>query len=354
MWKEEKNIFLPQSKDEWQNRINYIKYVIRNIFITYNLHIYVKENIKLTDNVIVDFYLEKFNLAIKINDLVTRNSSKGFFGMDHITDQTPFNEYIETSNLGIRVINAYEHEIFDAHKWPIFINMITYHCGLATRIYARNTKVKIVSRAADLKQLFLDNNIQGYRNAKTGFLLVDKKTEEPLMCYTVGHAFFGKGAYDAEIARGCCITNYNNTGLGIQVIGGASKLWKAILNYYEDKNLDNTLGSVNSIVYYTDSRYYNGKSIGHLMDSSALPGKVMTLRQCSGFMNYWVEDGLLRNREPNRHSLIMENMRLGKILVMPNPGVVSHCYFRSEEAYQDSLSRANATGKKFKEKNNEK
>jgi hypothetical protein len=60
--------------------------------------------------------------------------------------------------------------------------------------------------------LFLNNNIQGYRNAKTGFLLVDKKTEEPLMCYTVGHAFFGKGAYDAEIARGCCITNYHNTG----------------------------------------------------------------------------------------------------------------------------------------------
>ena len=59
------------------------------------------------------------------------------------------------------------------------------------------------------------------------------------MCYTVGHAFFGKGAYDAEIARGCCITNYKKTGLGIQVIGGASKLWKAILNYYEDKNLDN-------------------------------------------------------------------------------------------------------------------
>ena len=315
MWQEEKQIFLPKTKEEWLNRISYIKRVIRQVFIDYNLYTDVRENVKLADNVVVDFYLEKYKLGVKINDLITRNASKGFFGMDHITDQTPFEEYTTTTEMGIRVINAYEHEIFDAHKWPIFKNMITYHCGLATKIYARNTKVKIVSRAADLKQLFLNNNIQGYRNAKTGFLLVDKKTDEPLMCYTVGHAFFGKGAYDAEIARGCCITNYNNTGLGIQVIGGASKLWKAILNYYEDKNLDNTPGSVNSIVYYTDSRYYNGKSIGHLMDSSALPGKVMTLRVCSGFMNYWVEDGLLRNRDPARHSFIMENMNCSKILL---------------------------------------
>ena len=105
------------------------------------------------------------------------------------------------------------------------------------------------------------------------------------MCYTVGHAFFGKGAYDAEIARGCCITNYNNTGLGIQVIGGASKLWKAILNYYDDKGLDNKPGRINSIIYYTDSRYYNGKSIGHLMDSGSLPGRVETLRGTPSFMN---------------------------------------------------------------------
>jgi hypothetical protein len=328
-WKSEDKIFLPNSYEEWKERINYIKGVIRKIFIDYNLILEVEEN-KEFNGVLLDFYLEKFKLGIKINDLITRNSSKAFWGMDKITDKTPFNEWKITNELGIRVINAYEHEIFNENKWQIFKNMITYHCGLATRIFARNTKVVIVDNALSLKKLFLANNIQGYRNAKTGFLLVDKKTEEPLMCYTVGHAFFGKGIYDAEIARGCCITNYKNTGLGIQVIGGASKLWKTILNYYEDKTLDNQPGQINSIIYYTDSRYYNGKSISHLMDSNALPGKVETLRACPGFMNYWVETGLLKNREPMKHKEIMQKMKEGKILVMPNPGVESHCYFREK------------------------
>ena len=65
------------------------------------------------------------------------------------------------------------------------------------------------------------------------------------------------------------------------------------------------------------------------MDSNSLPGKVETLTSTPGFMNYWVEEGILKNREPARHALIMENMRLGKILVMPNPGSISHCYFRN-------------------------
>ena len=331
-WKPETKIFLPNTYEEWKARIKYIKDVIRDVFITYNLIDEVEED-KEVNTVKLDFYLPKYKLGVKINDLITRNSSKSFWDLGCITGNTPFEEWKKTNELGIRVINAYEHEIFNEKKWPIFKNMITYHCGLAKRIFARNTKVVIVEKSSKLKPLFVANNIQGYRSSRTGFLLVDKKTEEPLMCYTVGHAFFGKGAYDAEIARGCCITNYHDSGLGVQVIGGASKLWKAILNYYEDKNIDNTPGQIKSIIYYTDSRYYDGKSIGHLMDSNTLEGRVETLRECPGFMNYWVDEGLLKNREPMRHAEIMYNMKIGKILVIPNPGVVSHCYFR----YNDTL-----------------
>ena len=141
-------------------------------------------------------------------------------------------------------------------------------------------------------------------------------------------SFFGKGAYDAEIARGCCITNYHNSGVGIQVIGGASKIWKAILTHYSEQKLDGTPGQINSIVYYTDSRYYDGRSIKHLMDSPTLPGKVETLKETPSFMNYWTELGVAKNREPARHSFIMQQMREGKILVIPNPGTVTYCYTR--------------------------
>ena len=97
MWKAEDKIFLPNTLKEWEARINYIKYVIRDIFIEYDLYRYVKENVKLSENLTVDFYLEKFNLAVKINDLITRNSSKGFFGMDCITNKTPYKEWEESN-----------------------------------------------------------------------------------------------------------------------------------------------------------------------------------------------------------------------------------------------------------------
>ena len=327
LWQPKAAVFLPNSLEEWKENIKYMKAMIREVLEDYNLLQYTKEDVKLFDGFSVDFFLEKFNLAIKIDDIVTRNSGKAFFGLTKIEDDTPFIEWKKTNELGIRVIHAYETEIFNENKWNIFKNMITYSCNLSHRIFARNTKVQI-KKAVELKPMFMKNNIQGYRNAKTAFVLVDKNTEEPLMCYTVGHSFFGKGAYDAEIARGCCITNYKNTGLGIQVIGGASKLWKTILNYYSEKDINDNPGQVNSIVYYTDSRYYDGRSIKHLMDSPTLPGKVETLKMTPSFMNFWVELGVTKNREPNRHSFIMQQMREGKILVIPNPGTVTYCYKR--------------------------
>lgn len=327
LWQPKNAVFLPNSLEEWKENIKYMKAMIREVLETYDLMQYAKEDVKLFDDFSVDFFLEKFNLAIKIDDIVTRNSGKAFFGLTKIEDDTPFTEWKKTNELGIRVIHAYETEIFNENKWNIFKNMITYSCNLSHRIFARNTKVQI-KKAVELKPMFMKNNIQGYRNAKTAFVLVDKNTEEPLMCYTVGHSFFGKGAYDAEIARGCCVTNYKNTGLGIQVIGGASKLWKAILNYYSEKDINDNPGQVNSIVYYTDSRYYDGRSIKHLMDSPTLPGKVETLKMTPSFMNFWVELGVTKNREPNRHSFIMQQMREGKILVIPNPGTVTYCYTR--------------------------
>ena len=81
------------------------------------------------------------------------------------------------------------------------------------------TKGTVVTVPKELKEFFTKNNIQGYRNANTAFCL--EYENEVVMCYTVGHAWFRKGLYDAEIARGAC-------KLGCTVVGGASKLWKSI------------------------------------------------------------------------------------------------------------------------------
>ena len=76
-------------------------------------------------------------------------------------------------------------------------------------------------------------------------------------------------------------------------------------------------------------KYYhlsNGKNSFVVMNVS---GRVETLRATPSFMNYWVDEGVCRNREPMRHAEIMHNMKIGKILVIPNPGSISHCYFRN-------------------------
>ena len=122
-WKPEDKVFLPSSYEEWKERIQYIKDVIRQIFIEYELIFDVEEDIVLND-VKLDFYLEKYKLGIKINDLISRNSTKEFWGLGKITDKTPYQEWLKTNELGIRVINAYEHEIFNEKKWQIFKNML--------------------------------------------------------------------------------------------------------------------------------------------------------------------------------------------------------------------------------------
>ena len=146
------------------------------------------------------------------------------------------------------------------------------------------------------------------------------------MCYLLGHSFFGKGNYDCEIARGAC-------KLGCQIIGGASKLWKHIVN-------DNP--SINSIVYYCDRRQYDQRSISHLMDSASMKdlGSVYMLGGGKSFLNYWLCDtyiddklwhcaGDYSNREPSKHKLVMNEFNNGNVITVENPGSFTNVFVRS-------------------------
>lgn len=216
------------------------------------------------------------------------------------------NPYKENKMFNKRVIHIYESVLADYNKFKILKNLILHACNKTkNKVYARNCEI-IVKPAIEMKQFFIDNNIQGYRVAKKAFVLIDKNTKEPLMCYTVGHAYFGKGNYDAEIARGAC-------KLGYSVIGGASKLWNFIIDYYKTRNLDETPGSVNSIVYYVDRNFYNGNSMNFLSGQKFIKSQ-------PGFWNFWVETKELKNREPNRHSYIMEQQKNGKLFPVKMAG----------------------------------
>lgn len=224
--------------------------------------------------------------------------------------------YERTENLSsehnVRVINVFEDHFLDHHKLTVLKDIITHALHKTkNRIYARDTEV-IVDKALNYKWFFEKNNIQSYRNARTAFMLVLKKDLPKLgltkgtvvMGYTVGTAHFGKGKYDAEIARGACM-------LGYSVIGGASKLWKKIIEYYSTQDLMGNPGQVNSIVYYSDNNYYDGKSV------QLLPGNELIVTT-SGFWNYWCDQYRMKNREPMKHKEIIARTHAFKDVINNN------------------------------------
>lgn len=228
-------------------------------------------------------------------------------------------------DLGKRCVFIYQPDLKNENRVNVYKNILLYHCGLAKRIYARNTVVKKY-KAIEMKRFFEENNIAGYRNASVAYVLEDKLTHEPYMCYLIGHNYFGKGSYDCEIARGAC-------KLGYQIVGGASKLWKHIID-------DNH--NINSIVYYCDKRQYDQRSISHLMDSNAMKGlgTVHMLKGSSSFMNYWVNDtyigenlwhkaGEFTNREPSKHKLVMDAIHNGDCISVVNPGSFTNIFVRT-------------------------
>ena len=269
-----------------------------------------ENNLKYFINEKGDMQIEGHNICFHLADLMSGEK-----------DAVQRWQYYYDNN--IRCVFVYPPYLENPNKVNVYKNILTYHCGIRKRIFARNTVCKEYI-AKDFKWFFEENNIEGYRNANKVYVLEDKKTGEPYMMYSIGHAYFGKGKYDCEIARGAC-------RLGYQVIGGASKLWKNILEMNPD---------VNSIVYYVDRREYDGRSIGQLMESEASTGKVYQMKGCASFMNYWINDvngddgkpwhkaGEYKNREASRNSEVTAAYRRGDVIQVNNPGSYTNIYVR--------------------------
>lgn len=288
--------------------------------------------------ILIDFLEEtarENNLEFFINDrndLEIKDHNLVFHLADLLSGEKDSSKRWETyHNENKRCVFVYPPYLENENKRNVYKNILLYHCGIRKRIFARNTVCKIY-RALEKKQFFEENNIEGYRNADKAYVLEDKKTGEPYMMYSLGHAYFGKGAYDAEIARGAC-------KLGYQIIGGASKLWKYILKDNPD---------IKSIVYFVDRREYLGSSIGHLMDSDmSSEGKVYQLKGNKSFMNYWVRDvigdngklwhkaGDYKNREASRNQEVQRAYKRGDAICVHNPGSYTNVFVRKGYELKD-------------------
>lgn len=272
---------------------------------------------------------DEYNLSYFINekgDLEIIGKNICFHLADMLSgERDAYDRWKSYHDVCVRCVFVYPPDLNNPNRVNVYKNILLYHCGFAKHIYARNTVVKVYP-AKNMKRFFEENNIAGYRNSKTAYVLEDKITGEPYMCYLIGHSYFGKGNYDCEIARGAC-------KLGYQIVGGASKLWKHIIQNNPD---------IKSIVYYCDRRQYDQRSISHLMDSDAMKGlgRVYMLKGGESFVNYWINDtffnnklwhhaGEYKNREPMRHKAVMEAIHNGDCISVYNPGSFVNVFVRA-------------------------
>lgn len=254
----------------------------------------------------IDFYFPKEKVGIEVNDLATHNSTYNPFG----GSIKPKNYHKEKSDRarekGIRLIHAWEQYFNTPEQYDILKNAIKHALGLTpNRVYARNTYVKEVSNLS-LKNFFNTNNIQGFRGANRAYALLDKKTNEVLMAYSVGSSHFSHNKYDLEIIRGA-------SKLDTTIVGGASKLWKYII----DNNPE-----VNSIVYYIDRNIYSGSSLW------SLEGNLELVTSQVGFWNYFVDSNEIKNRQPSKHKEIKQLVQDGKVWEVYNAGTDTYVWTR--------------------------
>lgn len=300
------------TREKFELRRSFLESIVEDFLKSNNIN-FEKHNRQIIKPQELDFYLPDYKLALEVNDIFTHNSTLSSFNNPPKPIDYHFKKTQSCKDKGIRLIHLYEPHLYDSHKWTVLQDIILHACGKSKKLMARKTDI-IIDKAIKFKKFFEDNNINGYRKADTVFILIDKVTKEPLMGYALGDSFLGRGKYDAEIARGAC-------KLGYQIVGGSSKLWKHIIDYYSNKGLKEESKPLNSIVYYVDRNYYDGNSLRFLTNTEFVSEQY-------GFWNYFVETKELKNRDPLHNREIKELEKQGKVLIVGNSGTSTYVWKR--------------------------
>jgi len=189
------------------------------------------------------------------------------------------------------------------------------------KFYARDCEVRVI-QTKEARAFESRNCFYGKRGASLNLGLYLKKDKFGLpkgtlvMVYTFGKNFFGRDN-SIEVLR-------VGTLRFSQVIGGSSKLIKHFLRNYRTMKVGANDVPVEILKFYSDYDH----NIGMSMD--ALGFEFVSYSK-GGFMNYWLETGEVKGRQPAKHKQIMEDMRNGKVLAIPNAGVKTFKLIVTEE-----------------------
>ncbi|AEA86510.1 homing endonuclease [Campylobacter phage NCTC12673] len=206
---------------------------------------YIENDYSVLGDKELDFYLPKYNLAIECNGDYWHSESNGK-GKDYHLDKT-----LKCESKGIHLLHIFEHSWYN--KKEIWTSIINNKLGKSDKIMARKCILKEVPKVEEKE--FLDNNhIQGFTGSSICYGLY---FNNELVCLMS----FGKPRFtdkcDWELIRLC-------TKMGVNVVGGASKL----LKYFEKEN-------EGSLISYSDRLYSDGKiylKLGFTFSHYSKPG----------------------------------------------------------------------------------
>lgn len=207
-------------------------------------------------------------------------------------------------------VKDYEWE--DPRKREVLKSYWLYAAGkVKNKFYARDCEVREV-QTKEARAFESEHCFYGKRGASLNLGLYTKKEKYGIpagtliMLYTFGKNFFGKDN-SIEVLRVGTMKNCT-------VTGGASKLLNHFLTEYPTIKIGINLIPVEKLKFYSDYDHNIGGSMEQL-------GFQFVSYSKGGFMNLWLETGEVKHREPNKHKIIMEKMKDGLLLAIPNSGV---------------------------------
>ena len=179
----------------------------------------------------LDIVIPGSNIAIEVNGMYWHSESRGKDSGYHL------NKTRLCSEAGYQLLHFWDFEIRE--KLDICKSIIMQRVGRGRKIHARKCVVRPVS-PSDARAFLDDNHMQGHAPAKFAHGLYHGGEIVSIM--TFGKPRFASD-YDWEIIRSC-------NAIGVQVVGGASKLFKR--------------RPPGSIISYADRRLFSGGVNGNM------------------------------------------------------------------------------------------
>ena len=223
----------------------------------------------------LDIYIPDKNIAIEINGLFYHSSLNG-----KIDKSYHFNKSKMCEEKGIRLIHIYEPEWYnDRDKLESLLKIALGK--VETRIYARQCEIRQISNK-EAKPFNDKGHLQNHKNAEVTYGLFYNEELVQLMSFSKNKYNHNlKSNSEWSIERGC--PGSNNI-----VIGGVEKLFKHFIKDYNPTK----------IFSYCDFNKFDGKSylaIGMKFVGYTGPDK------------YWIKDGQLIRRNPNKYQYYKNN-----------------------------------------------